>query len=116
MEDDVSRPRSMTETEVAEILRCSASKIKRLRMQGLLADRPGRPVLMSQTDVDEYLDRVRVPARPLDQAPKSEVVNENDGLTPERIAEIQARARSAVLKRRLGPPRRRKRSSGAPTG
>ncbi|MEO1911763.1 MAG: helix-turn-helix domain-containing protein [Paracoccus sp. (in: a-proteobacteria)] len=45
----------LTEPEVAEILRCSTSKIKRLRLGGKLAYIPGRPVLISETDLNGYL-------------------------------------------------------------
>lgn len=45
----------LTEPEVAQILRCSTSKIKRLRLGGKLAYIPGRPVLISEADLDEYL-------------------------------------------------------------
>lgn len=53
-----------TEIEVAEMLRCSTSKIKRLRQSGALAYIPGRPVLIAETDLTEYLERLKKNAKP----------------------------------------------------
>lgn len=46
----------LTEKEVAERLRCSTSKIKRLRLDGKLAYLPGRPVLIRETDLNTYIE------------------------------------------------------------
>ena len=45
----------LLESEVAQMLRCSTSKVKRLRLSGKLPFIPGRPVLIKQDDVDEYI-------------------------------------------------------------
>ncbi len=50
--------RFLTEPEVAEILRCSTSKVKRLRLGGKLTYLEGRPVLVRQEDLDAYLSSV----------------------------------------------------------
>ncbi|TCM54946.1 excisionase family DNA binding protein [Rhizobium sp. PP-F2F-G48] len=50
--------RFFTEPEVAEILRCSTSKVKRLRLGGKLTYIRGRPVLIRQQDLDAYLASV----------------------------------------------------------
>lgn len=47
----------LTEPEVAERLRCSVSKVKRLRLGGRLTYIPGRPVLVAEADLDDYVDR-----------------------------------------------------------
>ena len=52
----------LTEPEVAEILRCSTSKVKRLRLGGKLAYLPGRPVLVSRADLAAYIDSMKVGA------------------------------------------------------
>ncbi|MCW2317217.1 excisionase family DNA binding protein [Rhodoblastus acidophilus] len=49
----------LTEPEVAERLRCSTSKVKRLRRQRRLAYIPGRPVLIDEDDLLAYLDDVK---------------------------------------------------------
>lgn len=49
----------LLEREVARRLRCSTSKVKRLRLSGELAYLPGRPVLIAAKDVQDYIDRVR---------------------------------------------------------
>lgn len=45
----------LTESEVAERLQCSVSKIKRLRLSGQLPYLPGRPVLVDEKDLDQYV-------------------------------------------------------------
>lgn len=47
--------RLLTEGEVAERLRCSTSKIKRLRLAGKLVYLPGRPVLVAEDDLDAFI-------------------------------------------------------------
>ncbi len=47
--------RYLTQPEVADILRCSTSKITRLRLSGQLSYIPGRPVLISESDLNDYL-------------------------------------------------------------
>lgn len=54
----------LTEPEVADILRCSTSKVKRLRLSGALPYIPGRPVLIAEEDLDEYLDRLKQSTQP----------------------------------------------------
>lgn len=49
----------LTEAEVAERLRCSKSKVKRLRLGGKLAYLPGRPVLIDEADLAAYLNSVK---------------------------------------------------------
>lgn len=62
MSDVLDRVELLTEPEVAAILRCSASKVKRLRLGGKLAYLPGRPVLIERAALSAYLDAARVPA------------------------------------------------------
>ena len=65
-----------TEIEVAEMLRCSTSKVKRLRQSGALAYIPGRPVLVAEPDLTEYLERVKrnakLPPPPEPMTPEEE--------------------------------------------
>jgi excisionase family DNA binding protein len=44
----------LTEAEVAERLRCSVSKIRKLRYDGRMAFIPGRPVLVLEREVEAY--------------------------------------------------------------
>jgi hypothetical protein len=46
----------LTEAEVALRLRCSPSKVKRLRLAGKLAYLPGRPVMIREAAVAAYED------------------------------------------------------------
>lgn len=46
----------LTQKEVSERLRCSTSKIKRLRLDGKLAYLPGRPVLVRESDLNAYIE------------------------------------------------------------
>ncbi len=45
----------LTEAEVAKVLRCSTSKIKRLRYAGELPFLPGRPVLIAEEDLHTFI-------------------------------------------------------------
>jgi len=51
--------RLLLEAEAAEILRCSTSKVKRLRFAGKLAYIPGRPVLIDIEDLNCYIEGVK---------------------------------------------------------
>lgn len=53
-------PTFLTEPEVAERLRCSTTKVKRLRLSGKLSYIPGRPVLIDEADLQSYIDEVKV--------------------------------------------------------
>lgn len=101
MSDDAQTWDLLTEPEVAEMLRCSTTKIKRLRLDGKLTYLPGRPVLIERQAVRDYLERVRVPA-------KHTAVDHN---TPEGKAELDRRGvedarawavRQVAMKRILG--------------
>ncbi|RWA81457.1 MAG: DNA-binding protein [Mesorhizobium sp.] len=54
----------LTQAEVAERLRCSEQKVKRLRKSKELAYIPGRPVLIDEHDLIQYLERNKCPALP----------------------------------------------------
>ena len=49
----------LTEREAAEFLGCLPSKVQRLRLSGALPYIPGRPVLIAETDLNEYLDGLK---------------------------------------------------------
>ncbi|WP_417433401.1 helix-turn-helix domain-containing protein [Hoeflea sp.] len=51
----------LTEPEVADRLRCSTEKVKRLRLSGNLAYHKGRPVLINEKDLNTYLETIRQP-------------------------------------------------------
>jgi excisionase family DNA binding protein len=97
----------LTEMEVAEALRCSASKVKRLRLSGRLAYLPGRPVLVREEDLAAYLESVRRPARTVeDGAPLKSFLLETEAAerlrcTTKRIKELR---QSGKLKYMPGPP------------
>jgi excisionase family DNA binding protein len=55
----VHSPKILLESEVAKRLRCSTSKVKRLRLNGELAYLPGRPVLIDEADVEAYLESAK---------------------------------------------------------
>lgn len=87
----------LTEPEAAEILRCSTSKIKRLRLGGVLPYYPGRPVLIDEADLQAYLDELKRNAPPPPPPP----------LTPEEQAQETVRkAREWALKAKLQSQRR----------
>jgi len=49
----------LTQDEVAKILDCSVSKIRRLRQTRRLAYIPGRPVLVDEADLAAYQETLR---------------------------------------------------------
>lgn len=87
----------LTEPEAAEILRCSTSKIKRLRLGGVLPYYPGRPVLIAESDLQAYLDELKRNAPPPPPPP----------LTPEEKAQAVIKdAREWALREKLKKQRR----------
>ncbi|WP_352899525.1 helix-turn-helix domain-containing protein [Mesorhizobium sp. M1307] len=60
----MSAQRLLTQVEVAKLLRCSVSKVKRLRQSGKLAYLSGRPVLVDEADLDAYKESVKRHALP----------------------------------------------------
>lgn len=49
-----------TESEAAQMLRCSTAKIQHLRLTRQLGYYPGRPVLISQDDLEIYVASVKI--------------------------------------------------------
>nr|RAV97908.1 DNA-binding protein [Aerococcus urinae] len=90
----------LTEPEVAERLRCSREKVKRLRLSGKLAYIPGRPLLVDEVDLAAYLASIR--RQVLSPAEKTEEKRQKE------IADAARWAREAVLLRR---PRRNAKST-----
>lgn len=48
-----------TDAEVAEMLRCSPSKVKRLRLAGKIRYIPGRPALIEMDDLNLYKEQAK---------------------------------------------------------
>lgn len=59
---DNGRTKYLLEYEAAELLRCSVSKIKRLRLSGQIGYQIGRPVLISEMDLETYIHSVTIEA------------------------------------------------------
>lgn len=97
----------LTEIEVSEVLRCSVSKVKRLRLSGRLAYLPGRPVLVREEDLNAYLESARRSARAIgDGAPLKSFLLEPEAAerlrcTTKRIRELRQLGK---LKYMPGPP------------
>ena len=58
-EDPRTVSKLLFESEVADRLRCSTSKVKRLRLSGQLAFIPGRPPLIAEEDLEAFIDRMK---------------------------------------------------------
>jgi excisionase family DNA binding protein len=88
----------LTEREVAERMRCSTSKVKRLRFTGGLPYIPGRPVLISEADLEEFLNarklRLDAPKLP-EKAPVSE--SKYPRLNDKQIALLEKRKFRAMV-------------------
>ncbi len=83
----------LTQIEVATLLRCSTSKIERLRRDGSMPFLPARPVLIELADVLAYVERM-----------KATTMLRGRGRRPTARASEQAaasRGRLAALKRAI---------------
>jgi len=93
--------RFLTEGEVAETLRCSTSKVKRLRLSGRLAYVPGRPVLIDVEELQRFVERETRAERPgRDHAPEPARSSSVGGGTASRkkiLAAPAVQGRLAVL-------------------
>lgn len=85
----------LTEAEAAEILRCSTSKIKRLRLGGELSYIPGRPVLIAETDLLAYLEEVKRKSEPPPPPPPMTPAEEHAAMVRD------ARAWALKIKRKI---------------
>jgi excisionase family DNA binding protein len=66
---EIRPPKLLLEAEAAQLLRCSTSTVKRLRLDRKLGYYPGRPVLIARDDIERYVAsakvlRVRMPGNP----------------------------------------------------
>ena len=82
----------LLDQEVAEILRCSADKVKRLRLSGELPYIPGRPVKIDEADLLKFIEasKRRGEAKAKGSAEKPKIT-------------ADAWARMAILKPRRAP-------------
>jgi hypothetical protein len=86
----------LDEKEAAALLRCSPSKIKKLRLSGRLAFIPSRPVMIDEADLLAFIEREKRPARPPESpAPQR---SETAPLSADAAALAARRAREAWLK------------------
>lgn len=91
----------LTEIEVAEKLRCSTSKIKRLRMSGELPYLRGRPVLVDEADLIVFIEGRKRRAPP---SQKPAETTHQSGVSVEE-------ARAWALKKVFGTPQRKRRTA-----
>ena len=89
----------LTEPETAERLRCSTSKIKRLRLSGALPYVPGRPVLIDENDLNAYLECLK--CRP-QNSPKTATDTSTPSGRTMGDPDARAWARKTVLLRKAG--------------
>jgi hypothetical protein len=101
--DQDDKFRFYTEPEAAEMLRCAPSKVKRLRLAGKLTYVPGRPVLIAERDIREYLSGQRVAAEPLRAAAPARSAAEHAAM----VKNAEAWAQKALEKRRAREEKRK---------
>lgn len=82
----------LTDSEVAQLLRCSVSKVRALRRNGILAYLKRRPPLIAVSDLKAYLESIKVHAKPPEP--------ERPPLDEETVRLIRERARKAWEKYR----------------
>ena len=85
----MAEDRLLLQSEVAEILRCGDSTVKRLRITGKLAYIPGRPVKIRESELLAFIEATTVRAKP--------TVTTSAQKAPDRAA-IEAQAREWALK------------------
>lgn len=88
-------PNLMSEQEVADLLRCARSRVKRLRLTGELAYLPGRPVMIDEVDVIAYVQSSKIRAA----IPPGKVMPRK--ANADEVAEINERARKDWMRRKL---------------
>lgn len=54
----------LTESEAADLLRCSLQKVKRLRLSGKLPYLRGRPAMIEEADIHAYVEREKLRGAP----------------------------------------------------
>jgi hypothetical protein len=84
----------LTEREVADRLRCSLPKVKRLRLTGKLTYLPGRPPLIDEEDLAAYIALAKRSSEPPPPPTPEEA-------KAERAADARQWARMAWLKRQM---------------
>lgn len=101
----------LTEPEVAEILRCSANSVKRLRLQGKLTYIPGRPILIDEADVAEFLERERQAS--IEKHKQRGRTKEQEARAKTVFETLQRRAALAEMADEKLKPSKRRKNAGA---
>jgi excisionase family DNA binding protein len=86
----------LLESEAAERLRCSTRTVRRLRASGKLAYLPGRPTLIDESDLNAYVDSIRIAATSVADA-------KNNKNSPDKVVNKvpDVRAETALRKLRM---------------
>jgi len=83
----------LTEREVADRLRCSLPKVKRLRLTGKLTYLPGRPPLVDEEDLESYIAFAKRSSQPPPPTPEE--------ASAKGIADARQRARMTWLQKQM---------------
>ncbi|WP_396998890.1 helix-turn-helix domain-containing protein [Ochrobactrum sp. S1502_03] len=73
MQENTNRPKLLVQQEVAELLGCSCSTVQRLRLTGRLEYMPGRPILITEKAVQDYLAQKQADKEQLEKLRKREL-------------------------------------------
>jgi hypothetical protein len=99
--DDAPEPhRFLTDEEVAQRLRCTKAKVKRLRTTGKLSYLPGRPPHVDVADLEAYIEETKRRATPPRKRQPGEPLTDAD------IAAIDLRVQRKWLQFRTRAERR----------
>lgn len=80
----------LTQSEVAALLRCSASKVGRLRRDGAFPFMPGRQVKVELADVLAWVDRAKIRGRAPRAPSKAAVARSAAAARGHRAAKLAA--------------------------
>lgn len=95
----------LTDQEVAELLRCSASAVKRLRLSGEIPYLPGRPPRIDMIDLEEFVEA----NKRRKEAERPTILDSKDPAVQARVAWFKYQAR---LKEKARKAAERERSQG----
>lgn len=85
-------PELLTEAEVAERLRCSVARVRKLRAAGRLAYLPGRPILVTEADFAAFVETERCQRRS-----KSRSVSASSEASEPKVAGLTAEQRGRLI-------------------
>ncbi|MCE7902850.1 MAG: DNA-binding protein [Gammaproteobacteria bacterium PRO9] len=98
----MTRDRLLTQIEAARILRCSVRTVARIRARGEVPSIPGRPVLIRESALDDYLRKRQCPEETAvpTSSPTPLATSRSSTTAEESLARFQRALRTRLRQRR----------------